>query len=139
MGVKIYASSGRVVGEVSGDVLRRVIHGSRHLLREPVAIAHETGVLDQAERLGAVRVEVRDVETGALYATTIGTIRAHGFKVNRGFGEQIAMRLSRWTVNGRPGSLAEGNTIGEPVAVRQLALDLGSSGRRSGRVGRGRR
>lgn len=119
MGEKIFAGNGKVVGEVCGRTFRKTFKGSRHMLQKPRAIANDVAVLEDAERAGAVEVEERDTETGAVYSTTIATIRAHGFRVNRGYGEQIALAVNRWQIRG--GMMAGSPGCRQPV---QLAFDL---------------
>lgn len=136
MGEKIFASNGKVVGEVVGSVFYKTFKGSRHMLRKPRAIANDVDVLDQAESCGAVEVQERDTETGSLYCTTIEAIRAHGFQIDRGYGPQIALALSRWSLNGQPAALVkpsdgqpvdltQPDTRSESVEVVQLSFDAG--------------
>jgi hypothetical protein len=66
-------------------------------LRKPPAIAFSVESLNQAEAAGAVRVEVKDRDTGAIYRASIKHIREKGFPVNRaGFEPQIALSLEGW-------------------------------------------
>jgi hypothetical protein len=81
---------------VRGDTFRKRIRFSVHALRVPPALALDTQSLEDAERAGAVRVEVLDTESGHAYRAAISTIRARGFRVSRGFGEQIGLALSEW-------------------------------------------
>lgn len=84
----------RVIGEVREDgFFQQHRLGSKHFLRSPRAIAFDVEVLDKAERAGAHGVEIFDDETGKSYRARIETIRKRGFKLNRGFGDQIALSL----------------------------------------------
>jgi hypothetical protein len=93
--IKIHSAEGRVVAGVRGDVLQKTIT-NRGMLRRPDAIAFDVVVLDQAERLGAAQISVTNTDTHQTYQCTIADFRAHGFAVNRGFGEQWALALNRW-------------------------------------------
>ena len=54
------ATSGQSRGaRVFGDGLRKPVDGSKHFLRQPAGICFDDVILDQAERAGAVRVEVK--------------------------------------------------------------------------------
>ena len=64
---KIY-TGGRVVGEVVGEVFKKNISGSRHILHKPRAIALSVESLTQAEKVGAQEIQITDKESGALYA-----------------------------------------------------------------------
>ena len=90
------------IGYVAGGVFHKAISGSKHLLRSPRAIAFDRSTLTDAERAGAVWVEVADSETRTVYRASIGDVWAHGFAVHRGYGDQVALALTRWAVNGRP-------------------------------------
>jgi hypothetical protein len=92
----VYAG-GRVVGQVRNGTFYKSI-AVNHYLRKPPAIAFSLDSLQQAEQAGAVRVEVRDRETGTIYRATLAHIRERGFSVNRaGFEPQIALPLDGWT------------------------------------------
>ena len=53
----------QVVGEVQGDTFHKRLRASVHFLRIPPAIAFDVMTLDDAERAGARRVEVTDLES----------------------------------------------------------------------------
>lgn len=85
------------VGYVRQGVFCKVIRGSRHLLTEPVAIGYSVASLEQAERLGASKLEVLDAETGVFYRADLVQFRKHAFPVQRGrFEAQLAMRVEHW-------------------------------------------
>lgn len=101
---RIYAS-GKPIGKVRGETFFKNIHGSRHFLRKPLAIAFDVETLDAAECAGASRVQVIDQETGVMYSAAISHIRRAGFEFDRGYGRQIALVLHGWTVTKRGGGL----------------------------------
>lgn len=88
----------QVVGKVLNGVFTKRVCGSRHFLRKPPAIALDIDTLEQALRLGATKVEVYDMESGMFYRAKIDLIFEKGFRFNRGFGDQIALCLSRWEI-----------------------------------------
>jgi hypothetical protein len=91
-----------IVGEVRGDTFYKRLRASAHFLNVPPAIAFDVSTLDDAERAGARFVEITDTESGRVYRSSIATIRAKGFRVARGFGEQIALAMDEWTRDGEP-------------------------------------
>jgi hypothetical protein len=91
-----------VVGHVRGDTFYKRLRASAHFLRVPPAIAFDVSTLDDAERAGARFVHVTDGESGRVYRSSIATIRANGFRVARGFGEQIALALDDFTRDDEP-------------------------------------
>ena len=88
----------QIVGKVLNDVFSKRLRGSRHFLRKPPAIALDIDTLEQALRLGATKVEVYDMESGMFYRAKIDLIFEKGFRFNRGYGDQIALCLSRWKI-----------------------------------------
>lgn len=87
---------GRVVGEVRGDELVKRVTGSKHMLQKPVAWAVDETILRQAESLGAKKVKITDVETNKTYTAPVSTLWERGIRLNRGFGEQIALPIPSW-------------------------------------------
>jgi len=91
-------------------VWRKRVQGSKHMLRVPRrAWAVDSADLDAAERMGAVVLELRDAETGTVYRAALRTLRERGRRLERGYGEQVALDLEHWRVE-------------VPGAARQLAL-----------------
>ena len=88
----------QVVGKVLNGVFTKRVRSSRHFLRKPPAIALDIDTVEQALRLGATKVEVYDMESGMFYRAKIDLIFEKGFRFNRGFGDQIALCLSRWEI-----------------------------------------
>jgi len=103
--VPVHAANGRVVGEVRAAVFRKTARASRHMLRRPPAWALDIASLDEAEALGAVRVRILDIETGRLYLAPISLIRSDGFRLNRGYGQQVALALEFWQVTASSDSM----------------------------------
>lgn len=95
---KIY-TGGRVVGKVVGDVFKKNISGSRHILHKPRAIALSVESLTQAEKVGAQEIQITDKESGALYACPFERFKEYAFPIQRGgFEPQMALTLDRFDV-----------------------------------------
>ncbi|OQY87265.1 MAG: hypothetical protein B6D41_11825 [Chloroflexi bacterium UTCFX4] len=99
--VPIRANS-KIIGEVCGETFYKNVLGSKHFLRVPRAIAFDVSSLNDAENADARFVQVTDAETSRVYRASIATIRAKGFRVARGFGEQIALALEFWNRDAEP-------------------------------------
>lgn len=97
---QLMTNGGRSAGRVIAGTLRKSISASRHLLKKPPAIAFDVSVLEDAARLGAVRVEVRDTESGTVYRAELADFWQYALRLNRGFGKQLALPLNRWRVRG---------------------------------------
>jgi hypothetical protein len=108
-GTPIYVN-GRVVGYVACGVFRKTLCGSKHMLRQPRAWAFDQSSLDDAAAAGATLVSILDRENGSVYLASLETIREHGFRVIRGHGNQWALALDHWRINGQ-----------EPAAERRAA------------------
>ncbi len=117
----IYAR-GKVVGHVSGRTFRKTVHASKHQLRRPPAWALDLDSLRQAEVAGAVFVQLRDLDSGAVWKAAIPAIRKCGQEFDRGFGRQIYLALNHWTTTA-PATGPIG-PVPTPDAPRQLALNL---------------
>lgn len=114
--------SGRQCATIAGDLLRKTVHGSRHILRQPPAIAFDLAHIEAARRAGVRRVLVHDAENGATYHASFETFCTKAIPLDRGAGPQLALPLCYWQRDGD-----EGRTIEAPVkppaeAARQLAL-----------------
>jgi len=92
--------SGRIIGAVRSGVFCKSVFASRHFLRVPPAIAFDVSALRDAERVGAVCVEVFDHESSKTSCAPIALIWERGFRVHRGFGEQIALALNEFQIKG---------------------------------------
>ena len=112
------------IGYVTGSVFRKTIRGSVHILHSPRAIAFDRSTIVDAENAGALTVEVTDSDTGNTYRATIADIWRHSFDVRRGFGDQIAYALTRWSVNGAPVAA----TFESNQAIRDAQLSLFGGG-----------
>ena len=105
----------KVIGRVIGHTFEKSIQGRKHLLRTPPALGFDLSTLEDAERAGATAVAVTDSETGRVYRADIATIRRNGFPVVRGFGRQIALPLSAYSVDGDPPAVR----VGEPMTNQE--------------------
>jgi hypothetical protein len=110
----ITGPGGRVVAVIVDGVLTKTVDGSRHFLKNPPAIAIDAGAIAEAERLGVEQIAVTDRESGITYRATLAELYAHGWRFNRGYGAQIALRLTRWHTNGEPTPAV--NTAPRPIA-----------------------
>lgn len=100
------------VGRVSGIWFEKTIQGSKHLLRVPMlALAFDVSTLEDAAAAGATAVAVTDSENGRIYRQRITTILQHGFEVRRGFGRQLALPLTAYSIDGRAPAVPPGEPV----------------------------
>ncbi len=101
-----FNSDGKIIANLKGDTLYKTVKGSIHMLRRPPAWALDLAILNEAEKAGAVRVQVTDRETGTIYRATVEHIREAGITIDYGHGLQIALPLAGWTRNKKGAGLA---------------------------------
>ncbi|MCB2180202.1 hypothetical protein KQH54_03680 [bacterium] len=107
----VFREDGKAIGYIFGDVLCKNVSSEKHMLRRPKGWAWDADILDQAEKQGAVRIEIHDKQSGKTYHATIQDFWDNGIGFNRGFGDQIVLPLQYWGIR----------NPGEPPA-QQLAL-----------------
>jgi hypothetical protein len=94
------------------------------MLRVPKAWALDVADLDAAEALDVKMVHIHDLESRRHYWAATETIRARGFRLDRGAGGQLAVALEWWRPTRREAdriAAARRETEREPQA-RQLEL-----------------
>ena len=94
----VFIRSGKIVGNVVGEIFHKKMDSRKHFLRKPPAIAFDVKSIEKAERYGAKRILVFDTHKRETYTATIDQIYKKGMDVNRGFGKQIALPLSYWKI-----------------------------------------
>lgn len=93
---------GRMIGHVENETFYKHVRASKHMYRARPAWAFDFQSLADAERAGAVYVEVHDTETDTIYRASIATIRRRGFMLHhREHGEQLALDLKHFSVTQR--------------------------------------
>jgi hypothetical protein len=113
----------RVIGVVAGDTFHKTITGSKHILRRPRAIAFDRCTLRDAAAAGATCAAILDRETHATYTISFETIDRHSFPVLRGHGDQIAVTLEHWAINGAtPAAVAKAAQTNLERKELQLSL-----------------
>ena len=91
-----------ITGAIRDGYLVKVVQGSRHMLRSPKGWAIDAHALATARAAGAVGVFVEDQDTGAVYLADWAALDAHGYRFNRGYGDQVALQLKFWQLEGAP-------------------------------------
>jgi hypothetical protein len=112
--ILLRTEDGKVVGTVrlyrGRRVLYKVADPAIHQLRQPLAWAWDSPVLDQAERFGAVDAVIRERGGTRTWTAPLSEFRTHGLEFNRGHGPQVALPLAFWRVAppGGPAQLSLG-------------------------------
>jgi hypothetical protein len=97
-GTPIYVGT-TIIGRVRGDTFYKRIHKGHYLLK-PFSVAFDVQSILDAQKAGAVNVNVRDMDSGKTFVATIQTILDKGLRFNRGHGNQIALVMKEWTEEG---------------------------------------
>jgi len=87
----------KVVGKVVGKLFMKNLKGSVHFLRVPPAIAFDYDTLLNARKNGVFIVQITDRETNQRYLSPLNTVLERGFRINRGYGDQIALEMKYWS------------------------------------------
>ncbi len=98
VGQSIMGSNGKVVGTVIKDTLHKRVNSSKHFLRQPPAIAFDAHCIVKAKKLGANKIMVHDKDTKKRYMASYSLFESSAFRINRGFGEQLALPISMWSI-----------------------------------------
>lgn len=117
----VYRSDGKAVGHIDGDTYHTKRKRSVHMLRQPQAWAIDRAILYRLTDADVLRVVVHETEAGQTYTARLADFWKHGIRVNRGHGEQIALPLAWWSVDGRR---AEADAQAERAAVKSAQLAL---------------
>jgi hypothetical protein len=93
----IYTVGGKVAGvyDTEACVFRKRCR-NEHLLRRPPAVCVDESVLEELVRLGCRVIEVELVEQNRRLRASIDAFYTHGFRFNRGYGEQVGLPLRYW-------------------------------------------
>ncbi len=91
----------QAVAGITGATLHKVIRDG-HILRRPPAIAFDASIIAQAERQGVQVVSVLNADNERRYSVTLADFQRYGFRFNRGWGDQIALELKFWSIDGQP-------------------------------------
>jgi hypothetical protein len=94
---KIYVF-GKPVGKVENGVFYKVVDSAVHFLKIPPAICVDKRSLEQAEEIGATEIEIFDKRNKITYHTTAKFLRKNAIDINRGYGEQYALAIDKWTI-----------------------------------------
>ena len=97
-GKTIIGSNGKVVGTVIKDTLHKRVNSSKHFPRKPPAIAFDKDCIEKAKELGATKIMVHDIDTKKRFMANYKEFEENSIKLNRGFGEQLALPISMWSV-----------------------------------------
>ena len=93
-GCQVYNAQGRVIGHITPDGwLRKRVDPAIHMLRRPPGWATDVTHLDLPIR--GIRLVTPD---GTTYEAGLELFRRHGIRIERGYGQQVVLPLSFWTV-----------------------------------------
>jgi dissimilatory sulfite reductase (desulfoviridin) alpha/beta subunit len=121
--------SNHYVGEVRDGIFKKRIKFSKHSLHTPPALALSVESLRIAEKFGARKIEITDIESGRVYHCALEHFKRYSWELQRGgFELQRALPIERWDITGGPTVKPKINNQVRPVLERvinrpiQLAL-----------------
>ena len=89
---------GKVIGTLENGKFTKVVIGSKHKLRHPLAWAIDADAFDTVIKSDATEIEVIDKEAGTRYRTPTEIFDQLKGELNRGFGRQYFLTLRHWQV-----------------------------------------
>jgi len=90
---------GHIVERDGVRLFAKRVDSRRHRLLSPPAYAVSKGVLDRLTAVGAVAVEVTEMDTGRVLRAPLRAFAEEGVSIRRGgFEGQVALPLARWQV-----------------------------------------
>lgn len=100
--IRLINADGKLIGTIDTErreLVKRVV-GSKHFLHTPRAIAIDAALYDaNRHRFDMIRVE--DTESGVVYVAHASHFDTWRIVLDRGYGRQYALLLSKWCVVGR--------------------------------------
>lgn len=90
--------NGKVIGYFKGNKFIKQVYGSKHKLRTPEAWAIDANAWDSEVKTKAEEFIVVDKETGNEYHCSIKTFDTLKKRLDRGFGPQYYLTLTKWNV-----------------------------------------
>jgi hypothetical protein len=110
-------------GKVKDGVYRKVVFGSRHLLRVPRSWCIDCDDLAAVDNQATV-IDVYDEESKITYSTSIEFFKAHAFRVSRGHGPQLGLEIRQWSITAPlvTGAIKPKQYASPQLGPRQISL-----------------
>lgn len=86
----------RWVGQIDGQVLKKRVAGSRHLMRTLDAWGFQVEAVEEAQRKGIKVVKVEDTESGVVYKVSLNLLYQKGIRRDFGHGMQVFLPRRLW-------------------------------------------
>ena len=113
-------AQGKVIGYLQDHTFIKPVIGSKHRLRRPPAWAIDAEAFDAEVKPNATEIIIMDKETELEYHCTTEAFDRLKRELDRGFGRQYFLVLSRWEVRNK-------QELGQNKP-QQLALAIGGCG-----------
>lgn len=94
-------SDGRQTGSIKGDTYYRTLKDNHYLRFPELSIAISEDVLDQLQALEVQSLEFKNADSGTKYTCSLEHFLECGRRLNRGFGEQVALPLTGFVTTGQ--------------------------------------
>lgn len=92
----LYAFNGRKVAALWGNVLVKIVKGTKQMLRYPLGWACDVTVANTAKSMGANWFQIFNKETKEIYECSMDDFLEKGLEINRGFGDQLVLPIQHW-------------------------------------------
>ncbi|MBT4512822.1 MAG: hypothetical protein HOC20_11520 [Chloroflexi bacterium] len=118
----IHSIDGKIIGRIDGNVLRKRIRGSKHILRTPKAIAIDANAFDREIAPTCKNIEVHDTESNEVYTSTIDNFSQYKMTLDRGHGRQYALPLRYWEFDGKQSNFQPAKPEPDPNSSKQRSF-----------------
>lgn len=87
---------GLIVGRVENRIFIKEVHGTKHMLRQPMAWAIDADLFDRVVVPNCSAIHIVDRGTGTRYITAVTTFQDKRQTLDRGYGKQYFLELIYW-------------------------------------------
>ncbi|MAH48843.1 hypothetical protein CMI37_23650 [Candidatus Pacearchaeota archaeon] len=94
----VYLPDGKKIGYFEGDALIKEVNGSKHRLMRPPAWALDAAIFEEQVKTNAREIIIWDKETDIKYRASVEHFDKQKHVLDRGFGKQYFLMLSKWQV-----------------------------------------
>ncbi len=92
----VRSCDGKIIGYINGNTFVKPLYGSKHQLKRPPAWAVDAEAFDEQIKPYASTFRIEDKETDTVYEVPVDYFDQHKGFLDRGFGPQYFLVLSKW-------------------------------------------
>ncbi len=94
----VFSENGKIIGVIINDIFHKRVNSKSHFLRKPPAISFDEIAINEILLKKVKKIMVHAIDTKKRYVTDVTDFTKKSFPINRGYGNQLALTLSEWSV-----------------------------------------